>query len=227
MKVCPALLYSKREPNSKVKINYVFEDSHSLCVRCGHCIAVCPTEAINYERAEPAFDFEGTKKLEEIVPYEEMIKILRMRRSMRVFKDKPVPKDKIEKVLEAIRYSPSASNRQNWRFTVITKKEEITYLSKKVSKLFVTAKRLLPLKIIIAPFLSTGARRRVLNPKTKIQLDSGLQRMANDEDIVFFDAPRVILLYSREYTSGLAENDAGIALTYGMLAAQSLGLGTC
>ncbi|MHA1743437.1 MAG: nitroreductase family protein, partial [Candidatus Heimdallarchaeota archaeon] len=44
---------------------------------------------------------------------------------------------------------------------------------------------------------------------------------------IFFNAPCVILHYSRDYPNGLADNDAGIALTYGMLAAQSLGLGSC
>ncbi|HUT82533.1 MAG TPA: nitroreductase family protein [Candidatus Bathyarchaeia archaeon] len=229
-KVCPSKLFTKlteKNRHDKIYRLYFFDDPYDFCVKCGHCIAVCPTEAILYEEAEAPFNFEGTKKLENILPYEEMIKLLRLRRSMRVFKKEEIPKEKIEKVLEAMRYAPSASNRQNWRYTVIRDKNEITYLSNEIARFFKVARRLLPLKYLIAPFLSKGARRRVLNPKSKIQLDKALQRMKNGEDIVFFDAPCVILLSSREYTNGLAENDAGIALTYGMLAAQSLGLGTC
>ncbi|MBN1329340.1 MAG: nitroreductase family protein [Candidatus Heimdallarchaeota archaeon] len=229
-KVCPSRLFEKlteKDRHDKIYRLYAFNDPNDLCVKCGHCIAVCPQEAILYKDADAPFNFEGTKKLAEIVHYEDMIKILRMRRSMRVFKKEAVPKEKIEKVLEAMRYAPSASNRQNWRFTVITDRDEISYLSKETSKFFKTAKNMLPLKYLLAPFLNKGTRKRVLSPKTKIQLERGLERIRNGEDIIFFDAPSVILLSSREYTSGLAENDAGIAFTYGMLAAQALGLGTC
>lgn len=210
-----------------MKEKFVFEDPYQLCVRCGHCIAICPPEAILYKNAGEVYTFDGTKKLEEIVSYDELMKILRMRRSIRVFKDKPVPKEKIEKVLETMRYAPSASNRQNWRYTIITNKDEIEYLKKENMKFFRNARRALPFRHLITPFLPYGARRRVLNPKVKMQLERGIERIKQGEDIIFFDAPCVILLYSRKYASSLAANDAGIALTHGMLAAQSLGLGTC
>ena len=223
VKVCPSSLYSETDGEYK----YSFNDPYKHCVRCGHCIAICPPEAILYEDAEKPFDFEGTKKLSEIISYDDLMKSIRLRRSMRVFKDKAVPKEKIKKLLEAMRYAPSAGNRQNWRYTVITNKEEIKFLSKQTSKFFKMARRLLPFKYLIMPFLTKGVRRRVLNPKTKTQLDNSLKRMEQGEDIIFFNAPCVIVLYARKYTNNLAANDAGIALTHGMFAAQSLDLGTC
>ncbi|NHJ84820.1 MAG: 4Fe-4S dicluster domain-containing protein [Asgard group archaeon] len=227
VKVCPSLLFSEKEENKDSKIKYTFSDPNDLCVQCGHCIAICPPEAIDYKEADPPFNFEGTKKLQEIASYETIQKLLRMRRSIRNFKQEEIPKEKIEKLLEAMRYAPSASNRQNWRYIVLTNKDEINYLSKKTAKFFKTARKVLPLRYLVAPFLNPGARRRALNPKSKIQLDRGITRMEQGEDIVFFNAPCVIILYSRPYANGLAENDAGIALTYGMITAQSLGLGTC
>jgi nitroreductase len=41
------------------------------------------------------------------------------RKSIRSYKDQEVEKDKIEKVLEAGRLSPSANNRQKWKFIVV------------------------------------------------------------------------------------------------------------
>ena len=41
------------------------------------------------------------------------------RRSIRVYKDERIPKDKLEKLLEAARLAPSAANRQNWKFIVV------------------------------------------------------------------------------------------------------------
>ncbi|NLX62181.1 MAG: nitroreductase [Tissierellia bacterium] len=45
------------------------------------------------------------------------------RRSIRKYKDKPVEEEKLYKVLEAGRLSPSARNLQNWKFIVVRDKE--------------------------------------------------------------------------------------------------------
>ncbi|MBN2551202.1 MAG: nitroreductase family protein, partial [Spirochaetales bacterium] len=45
---------------------------------------------------------------------------IRARKSVRAYLDKPVEKQKLERVLEAARLAPSASNRQEWRFVVVT-----------------------------------------------------------------------------------------------------------
>ncbi len=45
------------------------------------------------------------------------------RRSVRAYKDTPVEEDKLLKVLEAARLSPSASNRQQWKFIVVKNPE--------------------------------------------------------------------------------------------------------
>jgi nitroreductase len=45
------------------------------------------------------------------------------RRSVRSYKDQAVENDKIEKVLEAGRLSPSANNRQEWKFIVVKNAE--------------------------------------------------------------------------------------------------------
>ena len=52
------------------------------------------------------------------------------------------------------------------------------------------------------------------------------ERTDSGDDMIFFKAPIVIILYAPPY-SKMTGPDAGIALTHGMLAAQSLGLGTC
>jgi nitroreductase len=47
---------------------------------------------------------------------------IKMRRSIRHYKDKPVEKEKLDKVLEAGRLAPSASNSQEWKFVVVSDK---------------------------------------------------------------------------------------------------------
>ena len=47
-------------------------------------------------------------------------KVIFNRRSIRVFKKKPVPKETINRILEAARFAPSAGNGQPWKFIVVT-----------------------------------------------------------------------------------------------------------
>jgi nitroreductase len=49
---------------------------------------------------------------------------IQQRRSIRKFRDEPVPTEMINELLEAARLAPSASNRQPWRFIVVTDPKE-------------------------------------------------------------------------------------------------------
>ena len=46
------------------------------------------------------------------------------RKSIRGYKDTPVPEDKLKAVLEAARMAPSGANRQPWKFVVVTDAEK-------------------------------------------------------------------------------------------------------
>jgi nitroreductase len=50
--------------------------------------------------------------------------VVRTRRSVRSFRQNPIPKEVLGRVLEAVRIAPSGSNRQPWRFIVV--KDEAT-----------------------------------------------------------------------------------------------------
>jgi nitroreductase len=52
------------------------------------------------------------------------------RTSVRAYKNAHVEQDKLRKILEAARLSPSASNRQEWKFVVVKKKETSQKLAK-------------------------------------------------------------------------------------------------
>lgn len=45
---------------------------------------------------------------------------VKLRKSVRAFLDKPVEEEKLNAVLEAGRLAPSASNRQEWRFVIVS-----------------------------------------------------------------------------------------------------------
>jgi len=54
-----------------------------------------------------------------------IFEIIKNRRSIRKFKNKPVEDEKIFKIIEAARLAPSATNRQPWRFVAVKNKELI------------------------------------------------------------------------------------------------------
>ena len=49
----------------------------------------------------------------------EFDEVIEKRRSIRRYKDTPVPREKILKMLEAARIAPSAGHRQPWHFIVV------------------------------------------------------------------------------------------------------------
>jgi nitroreductase len=51
--------------------------------------------------------------------YDDFLELVKKRRSFRRFKSDPVPKEILEKVLEAARHPPSAGNSQPWEFVVV------------------------------------------------------------------------------------------------------------
>lgn len=53
----------------------------------------------------------------------EIMEIIKERKSVRKYLDKPIEKEKLDKVLEAGRLAPSARNQQEWKFVVVTDEE--------------------------------------------------------------------------------------------------------
>ena len=58
------------------------------------------------------------------------IDVLKKRRSVRAFLDKPVAKAELEAIVDTARFSPTARNVQPWEFVVITDGKILTEISK-------------------------------------------------------------------------------------------------
>ena len=185
----------------------VFNENLKTCNICGHCIAICPEDAIITKDLDDVETFVGIDSPQDIVDYDKIYKLFRAHRSIRHYKSKKIPKELIEKVFEAMRYAPSASNARSWRYVILSDSEKITALSDEIVKAQYRYMGFPSAEAAVKYFKSTGRG-------------------------VFYNAPHLIVLYYRIVEKntvmlGLRANDAGIALTYGMLAAESLGLGTC
>ena len=102
------------------------------CIECGHCFAVCPTGAVDM----PAYSKEGCVDVTPMtdIDSETLLAAMKSRRTIRHFKDAPVEQEKIDKILEAGRYAPTAANSQKTAFTILGSKQN--EIEKECVKLF-------------------------------------------------------------------------------------------
>ncbi|HSR13969.1 MAG TPA: nitroreductase family protein, partial [Thermodesulfobacteriota bacterium] len=60
-----------------------------------------------------------------MIPLEELYDLIKTRRSVRKFQDKPVPEALLVKALEISAWAPNGGNYQPWRFLIVTNKDLI------------------------------------------------------------------------------------------------------
>lgn len=226
IKECPErLFYVYIEKDRKPEIH--FDDPYGDCRQCGHCIAVCPVSAIKFKAAEKPQVFNGIENPSTLISYDTLLKFLKARRAVRQFKSKSIPKVKIDLVLEAMRYAPTALNSQRLSYVVITDKVKIESIVSESMNMLKIAVTVLKFKRLLRFFsyFSNSIKRLFIDFSEASAKQWLIEYESTGKDNVFYFAPCIIVVYSPSY--GYPGNETGIALTHGMLAAQSLGLGTC
>ncbi len=98
-------------------------DFNDFCLKCGHCVAVCPAGALSLDWLSPE-DCKPVKSDLAVTP-DQAEQFLCGRRSIRVFREKTVPRNILEKLLEIACSAPSAKNQQPWHWTVVQEPEEV------------------------------------------------------------------------------------------------------
>ena len=192
IKECPMRNFSMDETLTQT----VFDKSKG-CILCGHCIAVCPENAIKFkDMRDDALNFEPNQDPSELISYNIMHQFLRAKRSIRQYQSKKVPTEIIEKVIDSIRYAPTGANMRMLKCLILSDDDKIKLLSDS----------------IIDEIEKGGVDNRL----SKIR-DGGI-------DPIFYRAPHVLILYSKNPWDSI---NTSIAMTYGMLSAQTMGLGTC
>ncbi|WP_148882270.1 nitroreductase family protein [Thermococcus aciditolerans] len=77
----------------------------------------------------------------------EFFEVLRKRRSVRRFQERPVPRKLVEKLLEAAFLSPSSFNKRPWHFIVVDDREKLLALS--MAKLGASGLATAPVAIVV------------------------------------------------------------------------------
>jgi nitroreductase len=170
-------------------------------------VAVCPHGALSHERV-PIESSPAIKK-SLTVDEKQAVQFLRSRRSIRFYEDKPVERDKIQRLIEVARYAPTAGNSQLVEWLVVSDRSVLSALAGMTIDWLRNLLRDNPgLAKIYPPFQS------ILT-----QWDSG-------RDSVLRNAPVLVVASApKEATNGMV--DVTLALCYLDLLAPTMGLGTC
>jgi NADPH-dependent glutamate synthase beta subunit-like oxidoreductase/nitroreductase len=224
-----------------------------ICIACHNCEAICPQQALefphyyrvkegrwsyDFDYPEPGQGIPNPLMLDKPVPLNEIEsrltdveKVIYRRRSVRVYKKDPVPKELIKRVLEAGRFAPSAGNCQGWKFVVITDRNIMDELSASTIKFLSVFTKLYQgkdpgrtaLKKMLAFIKPNSFDQR---PMVAIQALS-TPKFGEGKLDCFFGAPVAILLLTHRLHVSEPELGMGICGQNMVLAAHSLGLGTC
>jgi len=213
VEVCPSFVFEMREGKAEVV-------REKWCIGCGHCGAVCPEGAILNEATAERIELP-------IMSPEGLTQLLRQRRSVRLYREEPVPKEVIERVIEAGSYAPTGRNSQNVHWIVIRSPEEITRLREMAIAFYE--------KIFSRVRSRTGALllRLLAGKRTveylrdslpKVEYAKGL--MDQGDDRLLYNAPVVILVHAESWDTCSPFNCA-VALYNASLMAHALGVGYC
>ncbi len=191
------------------------------CNLCGHCVSLCPTDAIVHHK----MDMDNFIQIDDPVGFDTdaFVRFIRERRSHRHFKDKEIPGEVLEKLIDTCRYAPTGSNVQSVEILVIQNPERRRKLS----------------DMAVDYFDELGGKVEKHIEKLKAEgkeIPENIQRTSNYRgrlmlarkvgyDPIFHKAPAVIIFHSPSQTSAPKDNCVIASTTMGLLA-RTMGLET-
>lgn len=150
--------------------------------------------------------------------YQELLSLLQSRRSVRRFTEQSVSRDAILNLIDAARWAPSNHNRQGWRFLVYDSRPEIRALAHRVEEaLTERVKQLPPMASAYAGPLVSYA---VFFSDAPVLIIALHKRPASVSAPLLEGIPDASLVSGEALSTTMAVQNL-------VLAAHSLGLGTC
>jgi len=207
---CPVFIFTKKDKGSTPDIVH---DNLQFCILCGHCSAICPKGAITHDSFPPGSIVPVRK--EALPSAEQVIEMLRSRRSIREFKDMPVERDLIERVIDAARFAPSSHNIQSTEYVVVQARSVLDRIIQLASVYY---------ENLVEMFHSMADKGGEM-PDFLQELEGFVDILKTGKDLLLCDAPLFIAFHAEESPGFPAEN-ATIALCNATLAGMSLGLGS-
>ena len=209
--VCPAEIFIK------VNAKNITVENIEKCIECGHCVAICPTDAV----CHTTFTAEKVHSitLSELPTSDQLLDLIKIRRSNRTFTDKPISLDDINKIIEAAHRAPTATNAQKVNFTVVTSPEKLREIG-----LFTVMTFSSMVKKLENPFLKPILKRVMSYAYRYVPVFSKMENdFLNGNDAILRGATAAIFFHTpKEVMFG--KEDSNLAYQNASLMAESLGI---
>ena len=201
--VCPMNIL---EQGAKKDYPSVNPDNQALCILCGHCVAVCPHDAVMYAGMNP--DVLPLIDKHRIPGKDDLWLWMQTRRSIRTYKLKTPSRHLIGQLIQVASHAPTGHNDQPLHWLVINDREKIRALNELVVDWMRDAKENFPQMYTVLAF------------------DRMIADWEKGEDPITRRAPCLLLTHAD--TRIFTGNSAGlITMAHLELAAHAAGLGTC
>jgi nitroreductase/NAD-dependent dihydropyrimidine dehydrogenase PreA subunit len=217
VKVCPKSIFVQRK---KLAIPELMDEAG--CIACGQCVAICPQNAISHS------EFSSTTiraiQFEQMPATEQVMTLLKTRRSIRALRDKPLPNDTIERIIAGARYAPSGHNSQSTEFLVIQDRDLLNQVSAMVIDYLKFEIKRFSNPLFKSLALLAGRERAESGLHEIPGFKQMIQSFESGADPILNHAP-VLLAFHARRTVGFADVNAQLALQNASLVAHSLGIG--
>ena len=205
---------------------YIKDDTVFGCFGCGQCSAVCPNGSILVEgRTLKAEDFIKQPPKQERASFDELYKLMLSRRSVRDFRDREVEDVLTDMILDAAVTSPMGIPPSDVGLFVLKGRDKVREFS------FGFIDALKRMKFYFSPFMLTVMKPFIKTEDYRLSKDFIVPMLkifesgkAEGKNYLLYDAPLAMYFYNSGYADSA---DPYIPATYAMLAAHSLGLGSC
>lgn len=196
-----------------------------ICIHCGQCMAVCPHESIQIEDLNYNRDF--LEYTPEKLEFDTFFNFLAARRSIRNFKNKAVPAELLQKIIDSIAQAPMGFPPHKTALTIIQNRSTIEQMIPLMLKFYEDMLKWMK-NPMMRHFIKKGAGAEQFATIKGHLIPIMEQRVPSMKsggiDEISRGAPAMILFHAHRLSEHHTP-DAYIAMTYGLLAAHSLGLG--
>lgn len=197
-----------------------------LCMECGHCEAVCLNGAINLEifKKEPFLELNsgGFNR-------NQLLESVKQRRSIRRYRNEPVPRDILDQIIDISRYSPTGTGKRVTGVIIIESNEILKKLSTFIYEVYEGLDKGLrnPIaKQIIKRRIETKLFSTLTNfvmPGMQWYIKWYKEGKSNE---ILRDCPALILFHN-PCLEPMASENCLIAAYNAHLASQTVGIGSC
>lgn len=208
-KVCPAKAVLLQDKTAAV--------AKDRCLSCGHCAAVCPAGAVSSDTAG-----NKTFRVEELAG-SAVEQLLQGKRSVREFRDEPIPRAVLEELIRYGELAPSSRNTRGRKYFVITGPRVSEFegvVIRGLSRVAAPAKPFIPL-------IKLFSKKKAASLASLQKLFSAMQNAyAEGRHPVLCGAPAVICIAGPK-SNMQRKDDCVCAEQYLMLYAESIGIASC